>query len=66
MKAIDLATDLLHMVSVEGKDMEVILQDSPPNAHPECCKHEFFYVVAEPKDGNKESGMEIVIRTWPY
>ena len=66
MKAIDLANDLLRMVRAHGADIDVVIQDSPQGTHPECCKHEHFFVVEEPKDGKKETGLEVVLRTWPY
>lgn len=66
MKAVALIKDLNRMVEQHGPDVEVWLQDSPPGAHPECCKHGEFFVVEEPSDGAPEKGMEIVLRTWPY
>ena len=66
MKAIDLRKELDRMITYRGEDFDVVLQDSPIGAHPECCKHEFFFTVEEPKDGAESSGMELVLRTWPY
>jgi len=65
MKAEVLAKDLLRMVDMHGKDVEVVLQDSAPNTHPELCKHEHFFVVEESIAGTKND-IEIVLRTWPY
>jgi len=66
MKAIDLRNELNMMIAAHGDMVDVVLQDSPNGQHPECCKHEHFYTVEEPKDGVVSTGMELVLRTWPY
>ena len=65
MKLSVVIADLQNILSSQG-DIDIVLQDSPPNAHPACCKHYNFFIVEEPKDGSHESGMEVVLRTWPY
>lgn len=66
MKAKALAQDLLRMVEQHGEGCEVVFQDSMPGEHPDGCKHEHFFVVEEPKDGSTDTGIEVVLRTWPY
>ena len=66
MKAVALRKLLDRMIADHGEDFDVVLQDSPAGMHPECCKHESFFTVEEPKDGPVSSGMELVLRTWPY
>ena len=66
MKAKALARELLSIVEQHGDNCDVVLQDSPPLKHPDLCKHEHFFVLEEPKNGSADTGIEVVLRTWPY
>ena len=52
----------LKFLQAEYGDVELVLQDSPFNKHPELCKHESFFIIEETRDNKTE----IVLRTWPY
>jgi hypothetical protein len=65
MKLSAVVSDLQRILNSQG-NIDIVFQDSPPNEHPECCKHEHFFIIEEPKDGPPEYGMEVVLRTWPY
>ena len=65
MRISDLIGTLTHIQESQG-DIDVVLQDGVPHEHPACCKHEQFFVIEEPCDGDESTGMEVVLRTWPY
>ena len=49
MKAIDLHKELGMAIAEYGENIDIVIQDSPTGTHPECCKHEHFFIVAELK-----------------
>lgn len=64
MKAKQLRDLLNHMIEDHGEEFPVVIQDSPRGSHPECCKHDLFFAVEEPRE--EQPGMELALRTWPY